>query len=55
MRKARLTAGEIRVRASTVDVRRLEALTKHFETSGSEVIRRLIADAHAAAFPQKEK
>jgi hypothetical protein len=45
MRKALLTAGEIRFRASPLDVRRLARLAHHYETSVSGILRRLISEA----------
>jgi hypothetical protein len=49
MRKATLTAGEVRFRASTVDLRRLAKLARFYEMSESAVMRRLIADGARAA------
>jgi len=49
MRKATLTAGEVRFRVSTVDARRLAWLARHFEMTESALLRRLLADAYAAA------
>lgn len=54
MRKATLTAGEVRFRASTVDVRRIEWLCRHFEMTTSALLRRVVADAYRAAKPDKE-
>jgi hypothetical protein len=54
MRKATLTAGAVRFRASTVDVRRLAQLGKHYEMTTSALLRRIIADAwRAAGFGEK--
>lgn len=44
-RTARYSAGEIRFRGSPKDHARLARLARHYETTPSDVLRRLIAEA----------
>jgi hypothetical protein len=55
MRKARLTGHEIRFRSSPSDERRLIRLAKHYETTTSGILRRLIAEAWDRIKPRRAK
>jgi len=53
MRKAALTAREIRFRSSPADERRLKRLARHYETTESGILRRLISEAWDRIKPRR--